>query len=314
MARTRRRPPDRGGNRQDPGSAPRPRPRGPGPREARRGRRGGRRPAWLPWLLALGIAAAGLAAVLLVRDPSAPVAWTRFGTADVHALAFAGDSSRLLFGHHDGLLASQDGGRSWRPAGPRQDAMAVDPAGDGSLMIAGHEVFLESRDEGRTWTPVRTDLPSLDIHGFTRDPATPDRVWAVVAGMGLWASEDGGATFANVYPEDLAAPVAAGGRIFALGPRGPLASEDGGRTFIPLGSPELFPVAALAATPDGGTLVAGGPGGLSRSTDGGRTWQLLGGPGVAALALSADARTIAVVDRDTRFYRSDDGGTSWPGP
>lgn len=33
-----------------------------------------------------------------------------------------------------------------------------------------------------------------------------------------------------------------------------------------------------------------------------------------AIALSDDGRTMAVMTRATDFYRSDDGGRTWPGP
>jgi hypothetical protein len=51
--------------------------------------------------------------------------------------------------------------------------MAMQPASDGSIVIAGREVFTASADGGQTWQPISADLPSLDIHGFTRDPADP---------------------------------------------------------------------------------------------------------------------------------------------
>lgn len=41
--------------------------------------------------------------------------------------------------------------------------------------------ILASQDEGDTWTPIEADLPSLDIHGFARDPADPARMWDAVA-------------------------------------------------------------------------------------------------------------------------------------
>jgi len=60
---------------------------------------------------------------------------------------------------------------------PVRDSHEPSPAADGSIVIARHEVFVASRDGGKTWAQVTTDLPSLDIHGFTRDPSDP-AVWA----------------------------------------------------------------------------------------------------------------------------------------
>lgn len=35
---------------------------------------------------------------------------------------------------------------------------------------------------------------------------------------------------------------------------------------------------------------------------------------VTATAVSPDGEVVAAVSRDTAFYRSDDGGATWPGP
>ncbi|MBA2373666.1 MAG: hypothetical protein H0V74_05635 [Chloroflexi bacterium] len=272
---------------------------------------------WLPAIVAIGLAVAGF--LLLSRPSSDPVPWAKLGTQDVHSLAFGDDASRLLFGHHGGISESRDGGRTWTALAARDDAMGMAPATDGSIVVAGHEVFTASGDGGATWTSIQTDLPSLDIHGFARDPADPARMWAVLATGGLYESLDGGRTFAKVFGDDLVFPVAASAAgttlLFAVSASGLVVSKDGGRTFAPLSSPKLFPIASLAATPDGETLVGGGPDGLWRSDDGGQSWRDLGfDPGAAAVAVSPERDVIAVVTRDTAFFRSDDGGATWPGP
>lgn len=128
------------------------------------------------WLLPAATIAIVLVvgAVLVVSSlpRGGQTAWARFDTADVHSLAFVGgDPDHILFGHHGGLLESRDGGRTWSALPVRDDAMSMAPADDGSFVIAGHEVFTASRDGGVTWASIPADLPSLDIHGFTRDPA-----------------------------------------------------------------------------------------------------------------------------------------------
>lgn len=48
-------------------------------------------------------------------------------TADFHALAFTPDNPNVVFfGHHNGMMRSDDGGRTWTPLVERQnfDAMA----------------------------------------------------------------------------------------------------------------------------------------------------------------------------------------------
>jgi hypothetical protein len=92
----------------------------------------------------------------------------------------------LYFGYHFGVMESVDGGRTWRQLGGRADAMSFG-VGDGTtLYIAGHEVFQVSGDGGRTWADIEADLPSLDIHGFTREPADGQHMWAYLAQGGVF--------------------------------------------------------------------------------------------------------------------------------
>jgi hypothetical protein len=78
----------------------------------RRGRSG-----WILPGAGLLVIATATAGFLLLRDGAGSgdaVAWARLDTADVHSLAFdPADPDHLYFGHHNGLLESRDGGRSW---------------------------------------------------------------------------------------------------------------------------------------------------------------------------------------------------------
>lgn len=270
----------------------------------------------------LVLIAGGLAVFLILRPgaPAAAVAWTRFGSEDVHSLAFVGgDPQRLLFGHHRGLEETRDGGKTWSPLPVRDDAMSMSPASDASIVIAGHEVLVVSRDGGQTWAPIQGDLPSLDIHGFTRDPADPARMWANLATGGLWESTDFGVHFTLVRRDNVIYPTAvtagATTRLLGVDVNGLVVSEDGGRTWTVLGSPPTYPMTGLAASADGSIVYAGATDGLSRSSDGGRSWSKTGYTGSAfAVASSPDGQTVALVSRATEFFRSSDGGATWPGP
>lgn len=271
---------------------------------------------------AVVVVALGLVAFLALRptSPVAPVSWATFGSQDVHSLAFVGgDQQHLLFGHHGGLEESKDGGRTWSPLPVRDDAMSMSPASDASIVIAGHEVFVASRDGGQTWAPIKGDLPSLDIHGFTRDPSDPARMWAYLATGGLWESTDFGAHFTRVREDNVLYPTAvrtgSTTRLFGVDLNGLNVSEDGGRTWTTLGSPPTYPMTGFAASADGFIVYAGASDGLFRSSDGGRSWAKTGYGGSAfAVATSADGQVVALVSRATEFFRSSDSGATWPGP
>ena len=269
----------------------------------------------------VALVAVAIAAFALSRPSGrAATPWSRLGTDDVHSLSFvADDPNRLLFGHHGGLSSSTDGGRTWQSLATRSDAMSLGAASDGSIVIAGHDVFAASRDGGRTWDNIAAKLPTLDIHGFTRDPAVPARMWAYLATGGLWESNDGGLAWEEIQKENVLFPVAAkssgGTRLFGVTADGLVRSDDGGRTWRTVGSPEIYPIASLTATTDGSVLLAGGPSGLARSNDGGATWMQMPFEGQpAAIAMTAGGQTIGIVARSTNFFRSDDGGQTWAGP
>jgi len=248
------------------------------------------------------------------------VAWAKLGTEDVHSLAFVdGDPQHLLFGHHGGVSQSLDGGRTWTGLAVREDAMSMTPAANGAIVIAGHNIFSASSDGGATWAPIVADLPDRDIHGFTRDPADPDRMWAYVATGGLWESANGGSHWEQVHKENVIYPLAvrdgATTTLLAVDATGLVSSPDGGRTFTTRGQPPTYPMTSLASTPDGRTIYAGAPDGLFRSDDGGRTWTATGYSGsVFALATTPDGATVGAVSQETEFFRSSDRAATWPGP
>jgi photosystem II stability/assembly factor-like uncharacterized protein len=270
------------------------------------------------------LAAVGVGAYLLLggeEGGSAPSAWATLGTADVHSLAFAPpDPSHLYFGHHDGLLESRDGGRSWQPGAlSGADAMNVRPGGGDLMQIAGHEVYLESRDGGQTWEPVPNDLPGLDLHAFVVDPRDAEHAWAFAVGHGLFETTDAGRHWELRAPGNIGALTVfvEDGRavLVGLSQAGLGRSDDGGGTWQPLTPPE-GQLVSLAAAEDGSVLYAGTTAGLLRSTDGGGAWSatpLEVVPLTIAVAPS-DPSIVAVVDEATRFYRSEDAGATWPGP
>jgi hypothetical protein len=130
--------------------------------------------------------------------------WATLGTRDVHSLAFdPSDAQHLYFGHHNGLLESRDGGRTWQPTAlSGADAMNVRTGTGPALQIAGHNVYMETADGGRTWTDVPNDLPGLDLHAFVVDPTDPSHTWAWAVGFGLFESTDRGRHWEPRQPGD----------------------------------------------------------------------------------------------------------------
>ena len=278
---------------------------------------------WFPLGAAIGVVAAIGVAVIVFNagaTKSGQTAWSRLGSSDVHSLAFAGaDPNHVLFGHHGGISESRDGGQSWQALPTRDDAMGMRPADDGSIVIAGHDVFTASRDGGKTWQPIAADLPSLDIHGFARDPGNPAQMWAALATGGLWASSDFGAHWTQVRQDNVLSPLAvragATTRLLGVDTTGLVFSDDGGRSWSGLATPPTYPMTGLAATPDGQVVYAGSPEGIYRSADGGKSWSSTAYTGSAfAIATSVEGDIVAVVSKETEFFRSPDGGTTWPGP
>jgi len=254
------------------------------------------------------------------NEPSV-VPWATLGTADVHALAFDPTKrDRIYFGHHGGLWESTDGGRSWHATGlSGADAMNVPVADSDRFQIAGHNVYMETTDGGGSWQAVPNDLPGLDLHAFAVDPADLDHAWAFAVGFGLFETSDAGRHWQERQTGNWGALTAY--RIgettvlLAVGPQGLGRSADGGASWTPLAYPGA-PLAALAASADGSALYAATRAGLRSSGDGGATWSDTGFASQAlALAVAPDdPMDVALVDEVTRFYRSPDGGTSWPAP
>ena len=234
--------------------------------------------------------------------------------ADYHSLAFSPtDASVLFFGHHNGVMQSGDGGRTWRAAVSRSnfDAMilAASAANPDVLWMAGHNVFYQSRDAGGNWTEVRSNLPGLDLHAFAVSGSEPNLLYAFAVGYGLFRSTDAGETWdplAAGAPRASTALATGGtsGTLFVGTDQGVTMSSDHGRSFTPAIRVGSAPVTALAATPNSDILYAGTPQGLYRSADSGQSWIKTGyGGDVAALAVQpTDPERVVLVDSKGRVF------------
>jgi photosystem II stability/assembly factor-like uncharacterized protein len=240
-------------------------------------------------------------------------------TSDYHSLLVApSDPARLLLGTHQGVFGSNDGGRRWRGVGlSGQDAMNMARPSRGTIWVAGHNVLAKSTDGGATWADVRpVGLPSLDVHGFAVDLRHPGRLYAAVAGEGLYRSRNNGRSFTLVSKEVggavFALAVVPDGRIFAGDlKRGLLVSRDGGRGWQLALHEQLLGLAVNSRNPK--RLLAAGAG-IFLSENGGRSWrrvfQIAEGLGPVAWSSSKPSLAYAV-GFDRVLYRSNNGGRSW---
>jgi photosystem II stability/assembly factor-like uncharacterized protein len=258
-------------------------------------------------------------------------------TLDQHALVFSPTELNVVFfGHHNGVMRSDDGGRMWKPLVDRQgfDAMQLATAGQSNpnrMFLAGHDVFQASDDGGFTWRPVQHNLPGTDIHQFALNPDDPNRLIAIVVGFGAFRSTDAGRSWSKLPaqpPGEVTALASAGAdpeTLYVGTTRaGVLRSADEGHSWSPAsgqaGSDVLFrTVLVLAVDPaNRATLFAGTETGLAKTTDSGATWTALPYPGDNALAVAvspANPKVVLAVASSPRrqglVYRSEDGGLSW---
>lgn len=263
-------------------------------------------------------------------------------TSDFHSLAFSpSDPNVVFFGHHNGIMQSKDGGRTWSALVERPgfDGMALAVSRDRTpqIFLAGHDVFEVSPDNGVSWQPVAAHLPGTDIHGFAVSPDNANRLYAFVAGQGGFQSTDGGRMwqpFGGNLPNDVMALAAAGGTPETLYASsmgaGLLRSTDGGQTWLPAmggmdsgsnGASDMSNMASgMALAASGKTVFAGRRGGLYKSTDGGTSWSKLSFPAatVAVIGFSPTqpdvVLAITVDGAQGLVYRSADGGQTWSRP
>lgn len=241
-------------------------------------------------------------------------------TPDYHSLLVAPtDPRHLVLGTHAGLFESRDGGESWARSGLRdKDAMNLVRTSSSVAWAAGHGVLAKSNDGGNTWDAVSpSGLPYLDVHGFAANPSNPKRLYAAIAGQGLYRSSDGGDSFElasdRVGADVFGLAVTPSGRLFAGDlRRGVLLSDDGGRSWRLSLKQSALGIAVNPAKSD--VLIASTPLGLYRSATQGEAWELVFplAEGAGPLAWSSsDPRLAYAVGFDKRLFRSTDEGATW---
>ena len=245
-------------------------------------------------------------------------------TRDFHSLVFSSsEPDTIFFGHHDGLLVSRNGGKDWQPTTLLSaDAMALAaPLTNPHVMYAaGHNVFLKTTDDGQSWQSVATNLPGLDIHGFTANPENADELYAHVVGFGIFGTQDGGTTWTQLSttapPSTYNLSMGEHSQMLyaAAGKAGLWRSQDGGNTWAKVsGFPDEGAIAIAFVPADKRLLVAGNVAGLYASNDGGKTWVSTGVNGrILAIAASPhDANRILAISNKGQVFASRDNGRTW---
>ena len=254
-------------------------------------------------LPAAALALAALVLVLPVRASSA---------APAAAKATEPTPSPLAKASLDGLAF-----RSIGPAvtGGRVVGLAVNPRDHSEYFVAaGHGALWKTTNAGVTFTPVFDEQSSFSIGAVTLDPSDPNVVWVgtgennaqsyVVPGDGVYRSDDGGKTWANMGLKE---------------------SQQIGAIIVHPKQPKTVWVAAY-----GPHRTSGGDRGVFKTTDGGKTWANVLHPSdhTGCWEMKIDPRNpdvlYAVAHQRQRYlstsimggdesgiYKTTDGGTTW---
>lgn len=248
----------------------------------------------------------------------------------VGALAYASQTETLYKSDGRVLYRSADGGKEWAQISlgatandGRITAVAISPAGEGSLYVAGPGIgILKSIDDGKSWTSFGQGLPSREVVALAAHSTASDTLYAVVAEQGIYRTEDGGehwrtvdkgpqAQIRRLIHSDLEGSMQSGW-MFAATDRGVYRGMDcfcGWRTAG--NSPDM--VSAVAHDPkEPKQLYAAAGRQVFSTANGGEEWQPAGSPGgeVGALAHSSSGVLYALL-ADGRVVKSMDKGKRW---
>jgi len=300
------------------------------------------------WLLASYGAAAGSEAVELYQSTDGGISWTLAAsgmpTNPSGSLPFGGHKTGLGFrdlqhgwipggdaGSAIVLLATQDGGRTWRrqavraPAGYHTEGGAVETQApvffgskDGFLPVVFHQqgqpvIFYATHDGGASWQATAAVSSANNNallwsfadarHGFATDG---DRLYATVDGARTWKTVPTNIPLDGVTGLDFVSPA----KGFAVVDGNVVSTDDGGRTwatmtdeFVLHSLPDNFQPTAIAFWDAEHGILAGTAGFASRylgivavTGDGGQSWQVVrqGGAGFLDVAAAGTGTAWAV--------------------
>lgn len=281
--------------------------------------------SWLPWVVGFGAVAVVMFALRSggadAPAPGESVANPVVGD-DLHSLVVdPNDPDTLYIGSHQGVSVSIDGGESWEVIESLDGADAMGWAfTDDAILVGGHPGISISTDGGETFEQRNDGLPSTDVHALGAGEGV---IYAGLAGVGTYASTDGGATW-EARSEEFGGGFM--GRIqvdradddHILAPdmsSGAVASNDGGRTWEALGGVQGAMWVSWDQK-DTDHIIVTAQGSAAESFDGGQTWDALEIPqGASILEFSPDDPDVlyaAVLEApEASVYVSSDGGGTW---
>ena len=161
-------------------------------------------------------AACGLATVLLVAVPGAPLvaavgSWSSLGPdgGSVTTVVVAPSNPQVVYAgaRHGGVFKSADGGITWAAAsrGLLLDdpivALAVDPHDPSAVYAAAFTGVVVSSDGGDSWSTTSLSLPWYvqdNLVSLALDPTLPGTAYAGTVND-VWKSSDGGHTWHSVF-------------------------------------------------------------------------------------------------------------------
>ena len=288
---------------------------------------------WLPD----GTLGAGTSRGQLFRSRDGGDTWQQGGAGlpggGILDMAVAGppdNPSRFLAATWTGLYASDDGGQTWRNLAPSLGT----PQPEALLASAG-ELWLGSRvglfrwlPEADQWQQV-TAVPADVVTSLANDPTDKQRLYAAMAGRGIYRSDDAGQSWEPLPPPGVSVSALAvsaqnARRLYLLATwERPYESLDGGQTWSARwsGLGEVLETTNLVIDPVQPIVYVGTEAGLYRSYDN-DDWlpaapSLLDQSVLALLAQPATTSfgrdTVLYIGATRGVYRSLDGGLTVQG-
>jgi photosystem II stability/assembly factor-like uncharacterized protein len=237
------------------------------------------------------------------------------------------NSQRLYVASDEAIFRTTDAGKTWNGTllGTYIHDLAIDPSG--TAYAATETGLFQTLDGGATWRAF-SSLHETPIDVLALDPANPATLYAGTAGLGVYRSSDGAASWSPKntgltagYARAVASDASNPSLIYAATAAGVFKSVNGGSEWISSDAQlrDAMTVAIDPVTPS--TVYEGGDSGAKKTTDGGKTWTQIQPDPKIFVRPNGDARkftidpsnpsTLYAVLVDNGISKSINGGESW---